>query len=120
MNATQRYKVKQIEFKIQSYTNKREGLIRMAKSLAVTILLAVVIAGLGHIYLGYKKRGIVILIARIAIWLSVAFLVPFPFPLSIVLGLVLGGGFWLWQLIDVVRLFNKRKSNLDESINQKA
>jgi len=48
----------------------------------------------------------------------VALLVPFP--LSIVLGLVLGGGFWLWQLIDVVRLFNKRKSNLDESINQKA
>jgi len=39
----------------------------MAKSLAVTIVLAVVIAGLGHIYLGYKKRGIVILIARIAI-----------------------------------------------------
>jgi len=120
MNATQRYKVKQIEFKIQSYINKREVLLQMAKSLAVTILLAVVIAGLGHIYLGYKKRGIVILIARIAIWLSVAFLVPFPFPLSIVLGLVLGGGFWLWQLIDVVRLFNKRKSNLDESINQKA
>jgi hypothetical protein len=77
----------------------------MAKSLAVTIVLAVVIAGLGHIYLGYKKRGIVILIARIAIWLSVV---------------VLGGGFWLWQLIDVVRLFNKRKSNLDEPINEKA
>ena len=90
----------------------------MAKSLAVTIVLAVVIAGLGHIYLGYKKRGIVILIARIAIWLSVALFVPFP--LSLVVGLVLGGGFWLWQLIDVVRLFNKRKSNLDEPINQKA
>jgi TM2 domain-containing membrane protein YozV len=118
MNAKQRYKVKQIEFKIQSYINKREVLIQMAKSLAVTILLAVVIAGLGHIYLGYKKRGIVILIARIAIWLSVALLVPFP--LSIVLGVVLGGGFWLWQLIDVVKLFNKRKSNLDEPINQKA
>jgi TM2 domain-containing membrane protein YozV len=90
----------------------------MGKSLAITILLAVVIAGLGHIYLGYKKRGIIILIARIAIWLSVAFFVPFP--LSLVVGLVLGGGFWLWQLIDVVRLFNKRKSNLDEPINQKA
>ena len=90
----------------------------MAKSLAVTIVLAVVIAGLGHIYLGYKKRGIVILIARIAIWLSVALLVPFP--LSLVIGLGLGGGFWLWQLINVVRLFNKRKSNLDEPINQKA
>ena len=90
----------------------------MGKSLAITILLAVVIAGLGHIYLGYKKRGIIILIARIAIWLTVALFIPFP--LSLVVGLVFGGGFWLWQLIDVVRLFNKRKSNLDESINQKA
>ena len=90
----------------------------MGKSLAITILLAVVIAGLGHIYLGYKKRGIIILIARIAIWFTVASLVPFP--LSIVVGLVFGGGFWLWQLIDVVRLFNKRKSNLGEPINEKA
>jgi TM2 domain-containing membrane protein YozV len=90
----------------------------MGKSLAITILLAVVIAGLGHIYLGYKKRGIIILIARIAIWFTVAWLVPFP--LSIVVGLVFGGGFWLWQLIDVVRLFNKRKSNLGEPINEKA
>jgi len=89
----------------------------MGKSLAITILLAVVIAGLGHIYLGYKKRGIIILIARIAIWLTVAWLVPFP--LSLVVGLVFGGGFWLWQLIDVVRLFNKKKSNLGESINEK-
>jgi hypothetical protein len=48
----------------------------------------------------------------------VAWLVPFP--LSIVVGLVFGGGFWLWQLIDVVRLFNKRKSNLGEPINEKA
>ncbi len=89
----------------------------MGKSLAITILLAVVIAGLGHIYLGYKKRGIIILIARIAIWLTVAWLVPFP--LSLVVGLVFGGGFWLWQLIDVVRLFNKKKSNLGEPINEK-
>ena len=59
----------------------------MAKSLAITIVLAVVIAGLGHIYLGYKKRGIVILIARIAIWLSVALLVPFPLSLVTWFGL---------------------------------
>ena len=94
------------------------GANQMGKSLAITILLAVVIAGLGHIYLGYKKRGIIILIARIAIWFAVAWLVPFP--LSLVVGLVFGGGFWLWQLIDVIRLFNKRKSNLGEPINEKA
>ena len=83
----------------------------MAKSLALTIIFAVVIAGVGHIYLGYKKRGIIILIARVAIWLGVALFVPFPF--SLVFGVILGGGFWIWQLIDAVRLFNKMKSGVD-------
>ncbi|TLX66224.1 MAG: hypothetical protein E6L03_09820 [Thaumarchaeota archaeon] len=84
----------------------------MAKSLALTIFLAVVIAGVGHIYLGYKKRGIIILIARIAIWLAVFWFIPFP--LSWVIGPLLGGGFWIWQIIDAVRLYNKMKSRLDE------
>ncbi|HEY9399379.1 MAG TPA: hypothetical protein VIP29_05745 [Nitrososphaeraceae archaeon] len=79
----------------------------MAKSLALTIVLAVIIAGVGHIYLGYKKRGVIILIARIAIWLAVIWLLPFPF--TWIIGLILGGGFWVWQLIDVVRLYNKTK-----------
>jgi uncharacterized membrane protein YciS (DUF1049 family) len=82
--------------------------IILGKSLALTIIIAVIIPGVGHIYLGYKKRGIIILIARIAIWLAVIWLVPFPF--GWVIGPVLGGGFWIWQLIDVVRLYNKMKS----------
>ena len=89
----------------------------MAKSLTLTILLAVVIAGVGHIYLGYKKRGIIILIARVAIWLGIFLFVPFP--VSLILGVVLGGGFWIWQLIDAVRLFNKMKSGIDGQINIK-
>jgi hypothetical protein len=89
----------------------------LAKSLALTIILAVVIAGVGHIYLGYKKRGIIILIARVAIWLGVALFVPFPF--SLVFGVILGGGFWIWQLIDAVRLFNKMRSGVDGQINIK-
>jgi TM2 domain-containing membrane protein YozV len=89
----------------------------LAKSLALTIIFAVVIAGVGHIYLGYKKRGIIILIARVAIWLGVVWFVPFP--LSLVFGLILGGGFWVWQLIDAVRLFNKMKSGVDGQINLK-
>ncbi|MDW0148206.1 MAG: hypothetical protein QOK59_05920 [Nitrososphaeraceae archaeon] len=80
----------------------------MAKSLALTIILAVLIAGLGHIYLGYKKRGVIILIVRIAIWLAIILLIPFP--MGWVIGPIFGGGFWLWQLIDVVRLHNKIKS----------
>ena len=82
--------------------------IILAKNLALTIILAVIFAGVGHIYLGYKKRGIIILIARIAIWLAILWLVPFP--LGWIIGPILGGGFWVWQLIDVVRLYNKMKS----------
>lgn len=80
----------------------------MVKSLALTIILAVLIAGLGHIYLGYKKRGVIILIVRIAIWLAIFLLVPFP--MGWIIGPIFGGGFWLWQLIDVVRLYNRIKS----------
>ncbi len=76
----------------------------MAKSLAITIILAVIFAGLGHIYLGYKKRGIIILVARIAIWLAVIWFLPFP--IDWIVGPIVGGGFWIWQLIDVARLYN--------------
>jgi TM2 domain-containing membrane protein YozV len=76
----------------------------LAKSLAITIILAVIFAGLGHIYLGYKKRGVIILVARIAIWLAVIWFLPFP--IDWIVGPIVGGGFWIWQLIDVVRLYN--------------
>ena len=79
----------------------------MAKSLAVTIILAVVFAGLGHIYLGYKKRGVIILVARVAIWLVVIWFIPFP--VNWIAGPIIGGGFWIWQLIDVVKFYNQIK-----------
>ncbi len=82
--------------------------IILVKSLTITIILAVIFAGLGHIYLGYKKRGVIILVARVAIWLAVIWFVPFP--IDWVVGPIIGGGFWIWQLIDIVRLYNKSKS----------
>lgn len=80
----------------------------LAKSLAITIILAVVFAGLGHIYLGYKKRGVIILVARVAIWLAALWFLPFP--IDWIVGPIVGGGFWIWQLIDVVRLYNRTRS----------
>jgi hypothetical protein len=82
--------------------------IILVKSLTITIILAVIFAGLGHIYLGHKKRGVIILVARVAIWVAVIWLVPFP--IDWVVGPIIGGGFWIWQLIDIVRLYNKSKS----------
>lgn len=80
----------------------------LAKSLAITVILAVIFAGLGHIYLGYKKRGVVILVTRVAIWLAVIWFLPFP--IDWIVGPIVGGGFWIWQLIDAVRLYNRTRS----------
>jgi len=73
----------------------------LAKSLAITILLAVLVSGVGHIYLGIVKRGIFILIVGIAIWIIVPWFVPFP------LGWVIGAAYWIWQIVDVYRLYKK-------------
>jgi hypothetical protein len=47
-------------------------------SIGITILLAVLISGVDHIYLGIIKRGIIILIFGIALWINVPLFVPFP------------------------------------------
>lgn len=76
----------------------------------MAVVLAVIFAGLGHIYLGYKKRGVIILVTRIAIWLAVIWFLPFP--IDWIVGPILGGGFWIWQLIDVIRLYNRTRSTI--------
>jgi hypothetical protein len=40
----------------------------LAKSLALTIILAILVGGVGHIYLGFIKRGLVILVIGIVLW----------------------------------------------------
>jgi len=75
----------------------------LAKSLAITILLAVLVSGVGHIYLGIVKRGIIILIVGIAIWIIVPWFVPFP------LSWVILAPYWIWQIVDVYRLYKKMK-----------
>src|SRR5438093_6984483 len=40
----------------------------------------------------------------IALWIIVPLFVPFP------LSLVINGAYWLWQLVDVIRLYRKVKS----------
>ena len=82
----------------------------LTKSLAITVILAVIFAGLGHIYLGYKKRGVIILVARVAIWLAIIWFLPFP--IDWIVGPIVGGGFWMWQLIDVIRLYNRTRSTI--------
>jgi TM2 domain-containing membrane protein YozV len=76
----------------------------MGKSLKITILLAFLVSGVGHIYLGIIKRGIIILVVGIALWIIVPLFVPFP------LNWVITIGYWIWQMVDVYRSYKKMDS----------
>jgi len=71
----------------------------LAKSLPLTIILAIILSGLGHIYLGFVKRGIIILVIGIAIWATVSWLIP-------IFGWVIGIAYWIWQIYDAYKLYN--------------
>jgi hypothetical protein len=73
----------------------------LAKDLRITIILGFLLAGVGHIYLGFIKRGIIILIIGIAFGYIVSSLVPFPLSWLII------GPYWIWQLVDVYNLYKK-------------
>ncbi|HJR83763.1 MAG TPA: hypothetical protein VJ772_00185 [Nitrososphaeraceae archaeon] len=73
----------------------------MAKDLRITITLGFLLAGVGHIYLGFIKRGIIILIIGIGFGYIVSSLVPFPLSWLII------GPYWIWQLVDVYNLYKK-------------
>lgn len=74
----------------------------MAKSLPITIVLAIVFSGLGHIYLGFVKRGIIILIIGIALWAVVSWLIP-------VFGWIIGVVYWIWQIYDAYKLYKSKE-----------
>jgi TM2 domain-containing membrane protein YozV len=62
------------------------------------MILAIVLSGLGHIYLGLVKRGIIILIIGIALWAVVSWLIP-------IFGWVIGVAYWIWQIYDSYKLY---------------
>jgi hypothetical protein len=51
---------------------------QLAKSLALTIILAILVAGVAHTYLGFKKRGIVILVIGIGFWIVASLHIQYP------------------------------------------
>jgi TM2 domain-containing membrane protein YozV len=71
------------------------------KSLAVTIVLSVIIFGLGQIYLGFVKRGIIILIAGFVGSVVLSLFLPFYLSLPFIVA------FWIWQIVDAYKLHNK-------------
>ncbi|HSA73470.1 MAG TPA: hypothetical protein VLD84_05895 [Nitrososphaeraceae archaeon] len=76
----------------------------MTKSLGITILLAVLVSGVGHIYLGFIKRGIIILVVGIALWIITSLFIPYPWTWLI------GGAYWIWQIVDAYQHYKKLKA----------
>jgi hypothetical protein len=73
----------------------------LAKRLWLTILLAVLIDGVGHIYLEFFKRGITILIIGIVSAMVASIFIPFPYNLTVIIG------YWIWQIIDAYKHYKK-------------
>ena len=74
---------------------------RYNKSLGLTILLAFLLSGIGHIYLGYVKRGIIILI--LAFVLGFGFSIFLPFPASLIPMVI----YHIWQIYDAYKHYKK-------------
>jgi TM2 domain-containing membrane protein YozV len=79
--------------------------LRLGKSLALTILLSVIICGLGEIYLGLINRGVIVLIVGVAIVFATSLLLPFYIALPIIFV------YWIWQLVDAYQQYKKLKQN---------
>jgi TM2 domain-containing membrane protein YozV len=74
------------------------------KSLGLTILLAFLVSGVGHIYLGFVKRGVIILILAFALGAIMSLLLPFPYD-SLFLMI-----YWIWQMYDAYKHYKKTVS----------
>jgi TM2 domain-containing membrane protein YozV len=75
----------------------------MAKSLAITIILSLLVAGVGQIYLGVVNRGIYILIFGVALWIIASWIITSPLSWALVII------YWIWQIVDAYRQYTKLK-----------
>ena len=71
----------------------------LLKSLTITLLLSVLVPGVGHIYLGVHHPGIMIFL--IGVFLRFVTDIFFPFPLD----WAIFGIYWAWALIHVYRIY---------------
>jgi TM2 domain-containing membrane protein YozV len=82
------------------------------RKLVLAIILDMIIAGLGHIFVRYVKRGIIILLSAIGIGIIISLFLPSDF--SLLVAIV----FWLWEIYDLIRIVkkeNKKSFGKDES-----
>ena len=75
----------------------------MGKSVGLAVVLSIIIAGLGQIYLGRIKRGIVILIAGIAMTIVLSYVFGW-------IGYIPSFAFWIWQIIDAYKIAKNQQA----------
>jgi TM2 domain-containing membrane protein YozV len=74
---------------------------QLAKSLALTIILAILVSGVGHIYLGFIRRGIVILVIGLVLWIVASLHIQYPYMWIITIA------YLIWQIIDAYIHYKK-------------
>ena len=74
-----------------------------------TIILSILLAGLGHMYLGNYRRGVLILISALAMGLFFSFFESLFWVIPPII-------FFIWQIYDASREYEKRKPFLAEII----
>ena len=75
--------------------------LTLGKSLALTILLSVIIYGLGEIYLGVINRGVIVLIVGVGVSLAASLLLPFYIAAPIIVA------YRIWRLVDGYQQYRK-------------
>ena len=77
------------------------------KSVLVSVILSIIIPGLGHFYLGLSRKGAIFLLAYVVSAILILLLVGFILVLVI----------WIWALVDVIQSTNAL--NNGESVEDK-
>lgn len=84
----------------------------MTHRTAIAVVLSILIPGLGQIYLGQVKRGILLIIAGFGIGVVASFLLPFPY------SLIVSGVYWGWNVWDAYKLAKKQEASKKESFDK--
>jgi TM2 domain-containing membrane protein YozV len=78
----------------------------LAKSLTLTMVLSFLVSGTGHIYLGFIKRGIIILLVGIGLSFGPELFLPWYFAFPPLYA------YKIWQLMDAYKYQQIRNGNI--------
>jgi TM2 domain-containing membrane protein YozV len=77
------------------------------KNAGIAAVLAFLIAGLGHIYLGLVTKGILYIVLTIVLWI----LAVFTLGITLIIYVI----FWIWQIYDAYKLANQYNSTVQQT-----